>query len=43
VWRDGQSKSIVIESQAKTPDGLQALMVYVGGFFWPQPATPAPQ
>jgi len=40
VWRDGQSKEVVIESQAKVPDGLRALMVHLGEIVSPQPATP---
>jgi hypothetical protein len=43
VWRDGQSKEIVIESQAKIPDGLRALMIHLGELFWPTPATPPAQ
>ena len=43
MWRDGQSQETVIESQAKIPDGLRGLLSYLGGLFWPQPATPAAQ
>ena len=43
MWRDGQSKEIVIESQAKIPDGLRALMTYLGAILWPEPATPTAQ